>query len=318
MSVMRLIEDTGLIPVVSVAPEKAVDLGRALKAGGVPIMEITFRREGAEKAIENVAKELPKVAVGAGTVLTVKQAEMAVDAGARFIVAPGYDPDIVEFCLKKGVDVVPGVSTASEITTAMKAGLKVLKLFPAESIGGVKTLKDFAGPFQSIRFITTGGMNLENLGEYTRQKNVLAVGGSFMAPSALISAGDFEGITALTKTAVKEMFGFKLIHMGINAKDKDQAREWAMLMNALFDFPANETAISYFASTDIEIMSGGGRGENGHIGIGTNCLKRALTWLEEKGYSPNLETARYDASGRMTFIYLDKDICGFAVHINQR
>ncbi|MBP3941767.1 MAG: bifunctional 4-hydroxy-2-oxoglutarate aldolase/2-dehydro-3-deoxy-phosphogluconate aldolase [Christensenellaceae bacterium] len=316
--VLKTLGDVGIVPVIAVSEDKAVDLGRAMIAGGIPVMEITFRKEGAERAIAKVAKELPEILVGAGTVLTLEQAKLAIDAGAKFIVSPGYDPEIVAYCKEAGVVVAPGCSTPSEINEAMKAGLEVVKFFSAEASGGIGALKDFSGPFASMKFIPAGGMTMENIGEYAKQKNVLAVAGDFMVPTSLIEAGDFAAITELCKATVNAMFGFKLLHIGINAENKEESKEWAMLLQALFGFKANETAISYFASSDIEIMSGGGRGKNGHIGVGTNCIYRAMKYFEDRGYAMCMETARYDASGKINFIYIEKDICGFAFHLNQR
>ncbi len=317
-NILRTINKAGIIPVVAVSPDKAVELGKALMSGGLPIMEIAFRKEGAVKAIENVTKELPEVTVGAGTVLTVEQATDAINAGAKFIVAPGYDEEIVELCKRAGVTVIPGCSTPSEINRAIKAGLETVKFFSAEGSGGTGALNDFRGAFANTKFIPAGGITLENIGEYIKQKNVLAVATDIMAPVSLIEAGDFSAITALTRSVINAMFGFKFIHMGINAENKEESAEWARLLEALFGFPANETAISYFSSKDIEIMSGGGRGKHGHVGVGTNCIYRAMDYFKDRGYEMNMNTARYDKEGDINFIYIDQDICGFAFHLNQR
>lgn len=193
----------GVVPVVTIErSEDAVELGRALMAGGLPCAEITFRTAAAEEAIRQISSSLPHVIVGAGTVLSVDQANMAVSAGARFIVSPGFNPKVVDWCLEHEVPVTPGVVTPTEIDMALDKGLDILKFFPAEAIGGVAMLKAIAAPYIGVRFIPTGGISPQNLGEYLKLPMVHACGGSWLAPAKLISAGAFDEITHLTEEAV--------------------------------------------------------------------------------------------------------------------
>ncbi len=192
--VLGAIGQVGLVPVIKIdRVEDAVPLAEALAGGGLPVAEITFRTAAARDAIRDIATRLPNMLVGAGTVMTLEQAEQAVDAGARFVVSPGFDPAIVDWCLARDIAVTPGAATPTEVMMARAKGLKVLKFFPAEELGGVRMLKAFSGPFGGLKFVPTGGISAANAGDYLRLPNVLAVGGSWMASAALIAAGRFDG-----------------------------------------------------------------------------------------------------------------------------
>jgi len=195
----------GVVPVVAI--ETAADapaLGRALLAGGLPCAEITFRTPAAAEAIRLMGEAAPELLLGAGTVLTPAQVETAVNAGARFIVTPGFDAAVVDACQAMDVPVIPGVMTPTEINMALNRGLSVLKFFPAEAAGGVATLKAISGPYGDVRFIPTGRISPQNLAEYLRQPFVLACGGSWLVKKALIAAQEFEAITNLA-AAVRQV-----------------------------------------------------------------------------------------------------------------
>jgi len=193
----------GVVPVVKIErSEDAVELGRALLAGGLPCAEITFRTEAAEEAIRQISLSLPEIIVGAGTVLSVDQAARAVSAGARFIVSPGFNPKVVDWCLEHEVPVTPGVATPTEIDMALEKGLEILKFFPAEALGGVRMLKALAAPYGGVKFIPTGGINQDNLADYLAQPSVHCCGGSWLVKANLISASRFDEITQLTRDAI--------------------------------------------------------------------------------------------------------------------
>jgi 2-dehydro-3-deoxyphosphogluconate aldolase/(4S)-4-hydroxy-2-oxoglutarate aldolase len=193
----------GVVPVVAIErSEDAVELGRALLAGGLPCAEITFRTAAAEEAIRQISSSLPEVTVGAGTVLSVDQAERAVSAGAQFIVSPGFNQKVVDWCLKNEIPVTPGVLTPTEIDMALDRELKILKFFPAEAMGGIATLKAIAAPYRGVKFIPTGGINQNNLADYLAQPSVHCCGGSWLVKANLISAGRFDEITQLTQDAM--------------------------------------------------------------------------------------------------------------------
>ncbi len=203
MSVGDHLRACGVIPVVAISrAQDAPALAGALAAGGLPCVEITFRTPAANDAIERVRAALPDLLVGAGTVLSREQAERAIDAGARFIVTPGFQADVVETSLGRGIPVFPGVMTPTEIMRALDAGLTDLKLFPAGSVGGVAHLRALAAPFPMVRFIPTGGIGPSNLADYLAEPSVLAVGGSWMVRPELLDAGDWDAVrTAAAEAA---------------------------------------------------------------------------------------------------------------------
>jgi 2-dehydro-3-deoxyphosphogluconate aldolase/(4S)-4-hydroxy-2-oxoglutarate aldolase len=191
-----------LIPVVAIQDAGHSDgLADALIAGGLPCAEITFRTAAAQDAIRNMAKR-GDMLVGAGTVLTVDQAKAAIDAGATFIAAPGFNPKVVRYCLERDIPMTPGVATPTDIEAAMEMGLEMLKFFPAEALGGINTLKAISAPYTKARFIPTGGINAGNVVQYLKHPSVVACGGSWMVTSALIADEQFDRITSLTREAV--------------------------------------------------------------------------------------------------------------------
>ena len=205
------IRKIGIVPVCVLDDAKdAAKLGEALCEGGLPCAEVTFRTAAAEETIRVMAKEFPEMLVGAGTVLTREQVDRAVDAGAKFIVAPGLNPDTVSYCIEKGIPVVPGVQTPSEIERGLSFGLNVLKFFPAEPAGGLKMIKAVAAPYTTVSFMPTGGIGAANVRDYLAYDRILACGGSWMVKKDLVSAGDFAKIKELTREAadiVKEIRG---------------------------------------------------------------------------------------------------------------
>lgn len=193
----------GVVPVVAIEDvADAPRLGRALLDGGLPCAEITFRTVAAAEAIRLLSTECPDILVGAGTVLSVDQAEQAVSSGAKFIVSPGFDAKVVDWCLANGVTITPGVMTPTEINLALNKGLDILKFFPAEAVGGVKILKAIGGPYGGVKFIPTGGISPANLADYLRLPMVHACGGSWLATKQLIAKGEFDRITQLAAEAV--------------------------------------------------------------------------------------------------------------------
>ena len=191
-----------LVPVVVLdSADSAAPLADALTAGGLPVAEVTFRTDAAEQSIKTMSKVAGMI-VGAGTVLTVEQAKRAIGAGASFIVSPGTNPPVVDYCIKQGVPITPGIATPSDIDLASGVGLKVLKFFPAEAYGGIKTLKALSAPYGHIRFIPTGGVSATNLPDYLALPSVHACGGSWMVDRKLVNAGEFAKVQSLVSEAV--------------------------------------------------------------------------------------------------------------------
>lgn len=203
-TVAEKIAELGVVPVVVLEDAKdAAPLAKALVEGGLPCAEVTFRTAAAEESIKLMTAEYPDMFVGAGTVLTIDQVDRAVAAGAKFIVSPGFDPEIVDYCLEKEIPVFPGCITPSEVAQAVKRGLKVVKFFPAEQFGGVATIKAMAAPYVGLKFMPTGGVNAKNLESYLGCDKIIACGGSWMVKGDLVKAGKFDEIKHLTAEAVK-------------------------------------------------------------------------------------------------------------------
>lgn len=315
-AVLQKLSAIGIVPVVRIDDVKdALPLANALCEGGLPCAEVTFRTAQAEEAIAIIAKERPEMLVGAGTVLTTEQVDRAVAAGAKFIVSPGLNPKIVKYCQEKGVPITPGTANASDIETAIELGLDVVKFFPAEVNGGIKAIKALAAPYVNMKFMPTGGVNAKNLNEYLSFSKIIACGGSWMVDPEMVSAGDFDGITRLTKEAVQLMLGFEVAHVGINGATAEEAekigKQFSVLLGAEYK-PGNS---SVFAGSLVEVMKGNGRGTNGHIGIRTNSVMRARYFLENNGFTIDESTVKVDANGSPTFAYLNEEIGGFAIHI---
>ena len=193
----------GVVPVVVLEnAEDAVPLAEALCTGGLPCAEVTFRTEAAEESIRRMAQAYPEMLVGAGTVLTTEQVDRAVAAGAKFIVSPGFDPEIVDYCLSKDILILPGCITPSEVAQGVKRGLKVLKFFPAEQAGGLAMIKAMAAPYTNVKFMPTGGISAKNLEEYLSFDRIAACGGSWMVKAELVDHKEYDKIAELTKEAV--------------------------------------------------------------------------------------------------------------------
>ena len=210
-SVLDQMKSIGIIPVVVLDDAKdAVALGKALVEGGLPAAEVTFRTAAAEESIRLMAENVPGLLVGAGTVLTVEQVDRAVAAGAKFIVSPGFNPEVVEHCIKIGVPITPGTQTPTEMEMALSRGITLVKFFPAEPAGGLKMIKAVAAPYVDLKFIPTGGINANNVRDYLAYDRIFACGGSWMVKKDMVAAGDFEGIKKLVAEAaaiVKEVRG---------------------------------------------------------------------------------------------------------------
>ena len=208
MTVLERLRNSIVVPVVVLEKaEDAVPTAKAMAAGGVDVMEITFRTAAAPECIKAVSETCPEVLVGAGTIVNLEQCKLAVEMGAKFIVSPGFDAEVVGWCVENNIPVCPGCVTPTEIMAALKLGLKVVKFFPANVYGGLKALKALSGPFVGLKFIPTGGVSTANIGEFWAESFIHAVGGSWVCPKADIAAGNFEKITQLCIEARKAAQG---------------------------------------------------------------------------------------------------------------
>lgn len=318
MNVSERLAASAVVPVVVLDDAKdAVATAKALLAGGVDVMEITFRTAAAADSIKAVAESCPDMLVGAGTVITLEQCKKATECGAKFIVSPGFDEEVVRWCVENGVAVTPGCVTPTEIMAAMKLGLNVVKFFPAGVYGGLSAMKALSGPFGGIKFIPTGGVNGQNIGEFIAAPFIHAVGGSWVCPKADIAAGNFDKITELCAQAKEALLGFEVAHIGINCESADASMAVCEALNRAFSLPVKAGNSSNFASTGIEVMKSMYLGRNGHIAIRTNALPAAVAELEKRGFVCDPSTAKYKGE-RMTAIYLKEEFGGFAVHLLQK
>ena len=317
MDVLKRLAQSGVVPVVVLEDAKdAVPTAKAMLAGGIDVMEITFRTAAAADSIKAVAQECPDMVVGAGTVINLEQCKLAIECGAKFIVSPGYDEETVAWCCDNGIPVTPGCVTPTEIMMALKHGLKVLKFFPANVYGGLSAIKSLAGPFGGVKFIPTGGVNAQNLAEFISSPYIHAVGGSWICPKADIAAGNFDKITALCKEARKSLLGFEVAHIGINTPDADAAMDVCKAFNDAFDFNVKQGNSSNFASTGVEVMKTMFKGANGHIAIRTNKMIPAIAEMERRGYELDMDSVK--DKNNIKAVYFKNEIGGFAVHLLQK
>lgn len=307
----------GVVPVVVLEDRKdAVPLAAALSDGGIPCAEVTLRTAAGLDAIEEMADD-GRVLVGAGSVRTLENCKDALSAGAKFIVSPGLNVKIVEHCLERDIAVLPGCVTPTEIMQAMELGLDTVKFFPAGVYGGLSAMKALSGPFPTMRFVPTGGINAANLGEYLAAPFIAAVGGSWLCAKADVAAGDFGRITRLCREARQTMLGYELAHIGINTADAAASRAVCDAFTAAFDLPVKEGGSSNFVTPAIEVMNSPYLGTSGHIAIRTNSIMRAAADLEARGCALNWESAKYK-NGRLVAVYLEREIGGFAIHLLQK
>ncbi len=208
MTVLERMANAGVVPVVVIEDaNNAVETANAMLKGGIDVMEITFRTADAPEAIKRVSENCPDMLVGAGTILNLEQCKLAISMGAKFIVSPGFDANVVKYCIDNNIAVTPGCVTPTEITAAVNMGLNVIKFFPANIYGGLNAMKNLSAPFGTVKFLPTGGVNTENIKEYLSAPFIHAVGGSWVCPKADISARNFDKITELCANARKAIIG---------------------------------------------------------------------------------------------------------------
>jgi 2-dehydro-3-deoxyphosphogluconate aldolase/(4S)-4-hydroxy-2-oxoglutarate aldolase len=317
-AIKELIFNCGIVPVVVLSNvEDAVPTARALLAGGIDVMEITLRTSAGLDSIKQVAKNCPEMLVGAGTVLTLEDCKACIDAGAKFIVSPGLNEELVKHCLSNNILPSPGCVTPTEITKAMSYGLDLLKFFPANVYGGIAALKALSGPFPYVKFIPTGGVDQENLAEFITTSNVFAVGGSWVCAKADIANHEYEKITRLASESRMTLLGFELAHVGINCEDETQALGSAAELANIFNFPVKNGDFSIYTGPDIEFIKSRYLGQHGHLAIRTNDIKRAMAYLQTRGFVFNPDAIK-SQNGKIIAAYLEREIGGFAIHLQQK
>lgn len=313
---LRKIYEAGIVPVIAIDDaEKAVPLAQALLRGGLNVAEITFRTDAAEAAMRAIIKNVPEMLVGAGTVLTREQLDRALNAGASFIVSPGFNPEIVKYAVSRNALILPGTATGGEMEQAMSFGLEAVKFFPAEQNGGVSKLKALAGPYRNLKWIPTGGISEKNLNDYLSFDRILACGGTWMVKKSLIEGERWDEIERLSRSAVRTMLDFSLMHVGINCADEMEAVQTASRLCTLFNLDFRPGNSSVFAGDAVECMKKPYLGRNGHIAVGTTSVDRAVAHLTRMGVEFDEDTCKRDASGSIKTIYLKRDFSGFAIHL---
>ncbi|MDR1559199.1 MAG: bifunctional 4-hydroxy-2-oxoglutarate aldolase/2-dehydro-3-deoxy-phosphogluconate aldolase [Clostridiales bacterium] len=202
--ILKQIGQIGIVPVIAISDvEKAVPLAKALIAGGIPCAEVTLRTGEGEECIRRIAESVPEILLGAGTVLRIEQVDRAMKAGAKFIVSPGFNPKVAQYCVDNNILIIPGCSTPSDMESAIELGLDTVKFFPAEQAGGLPYIKACAAPYTGLKFVPTGGINAGNIGKYSAYNKIAACGGSWMVSKELLEAGNFEEITRLCEEAAR-------------------------------------------------------------------------------------------------------------------
>lgn len=312
----EVIYSGGILPVVAIEKiEYAVPLATAVVAAGLPAMEVTFRTDCAVDAVKAIREAFPELLLGAGTILSCAQADVAIAAGVDFLVTPGFNPKVVSYAISKGMPIYPGVTTPAEIEEAMEMGLNVLKFFPAEMSGGVEKLKILAGPYRNVKFIPTGGIDEKNFRDYLALDNVVAVGGSFMIAKKAMAAGNFAAVKAELDRVIDVMLNFHLSHVGFNHSCEEEALGTADQLEKTFHMGYAVGNSSIFSGTkEFELMKRGGRGTHGHIAIGVTDIDRGIRFLQNRGVAVNMDTLVVKG-GKKIAIYLAEEIAGFAYHL---
>lgn len=314
--ISKKIHDIGIVPVIALeSVEDAAPLARALCNGGLPVAEVTYRTAAAHDAMIEMRKACPDMIIGAGTVLTKEQVDSAIDAGAEFIVSPGTNPETIRYCQEKNIPIFPGTANGADIETAMSFGLKVVKFFPAEPLGGLKMIKALSAPYNTMKFMPTGGVNEGNLNSYLNEPVILACGGTWMIDKKAIADKDFDKIEELTRGAVQKMLGIHIKHIGVN-EENGNGLELAKQFAKFFGGTVRETSKGWFGSELVEVMNEGKKkGTHGHIAVGVNNVDRAKRYFESQGYAFDEDSATFDEKGNMKFIYFKDEIGGFAIHL---
>jgi len=316
--VLAQIEKIGIVPVIRIDDvEHAVPLAKALAAGGIPCAEITFRTAHGVEAIRRITAQCPDVLTGAGTVTSTQQVDQAIDAGAKFVVSPGFNPKVVRYCLDKGMPITPGCSTTSDLEQALEFGLEAVKFFPAEQSGGLDYIKAVSAPYNTLRFMPTGGISAGNIAKYLAFDKIIACGGSWMVKPELLQTGKFDEVTRLCKEALGAVLGFSLAHVGLHAENREEALRAAKLFEAMFGFKSKEGDRAVFAGTYVEVTKAPEMGKHGHIAIATASVLRARAFLERQGFAFREDTLELDKNGNPTAIYLQDEILGFAIHLQK-
>lgn len=282
--IVKRIGALALIPVVTIEKlEDALPLANALCKGGLPVAEVTFRTTCAKDAIAEIVKAYPQMLVGAGTVLTNKQVDEAIEAGAQFVVSPGLNPEVVKYAIDKGILIIPGCANPSDIEIALRLGLNFVKFFPAEAAGGLPMIKAMGAPYTSVKFMPTGGINETNIGQYLQYDKILACGGSWMVDKEMMSQGRFDKIKKATQKAVQTMLDLTFEHVN-KLKIEDRNSE--------------QSVVDYVLAKEINWIDEMPQGSNEYVTYSTPYLDRVINYLSAVGVVFDEASKRYNEKGK--------------------
>lgn len=317
-NILKQISEIGMIPVLTIdKKERALPLAKALSKGGLPLMEVMLRSEDALACIEIIAKELPDFIIGAGTVLTVDLAKKAIDAGAMFLVAPGFNPEVVRYALERNIPIVPGTVTPTEVEAARALGVHTLKFFPAVQQGGLDTMKLLSGSYPDVRWVPTGDMTRDLVKEYLPFCKVAATGGDFMLKYDDIHSDNYEKITADVEETILEYLDLRIDHFGFNSSGSVEANALAAKLGDVFHLGIDHHAHSTFAGKLFEVCHEPVAESLAHIGIGSRDALRAYHYLKRCGIEFDESSLKFKEDGRLYKAYLRERIGGFAFHLFQ-
>ena len=314
--VLEQIGSLAIVPTVAIDdPSDAPALMRALTDGGLPIAEFMFGTSAAADAIRAARAAAPEALVGAGNITTSQEVDVAIDAGARFIVSPGLDEAVVNRVRDRGAAALPGCESTADLARARELGLEAVAFLAAEAFGGIVALRALSAPFEEMRFLPTGGINAGSLDRYLAFPQVLAVGGSWMVRPELVRARDWHAITTLTRSAVLATHRFSLAHVGLSTSDASEAEVVARRFSSMFGFDVKVGTSSVFAGPNIEVVKGRSRGQFGHLAIRTASIPRAVAYLAQMGIAVDPASEKLGSDGSVKAVYLADEIAGLAVHL---
>lgn len=310
-SIFELIKKVGIVPVVKIEnPDYALDLSHALCEGGIPIIEITFRTDKAYDAMKNISSKNKNIIIGAGTVLNTDQVDKALDAGAKFIVSPGFNEKVVGYCVKKNVPIVPGCITPSEIEKALEMGINILKFFPAASSGGIGMIKDLSAPYSNILFMPTGGVSLDNMNEYLSSDKVIACGGTFIAKEDLIKSKDFDKIKELAQKTVSRILDLNISHVGSYEDNDNSIKSFSDIFSNIYESIDDSLIIKNI----FEVRKTKEK-NNKFIAFSTISVERTIYHLENRKVEFDFASIKKDKNDNIIYISLKNKISDFEINL---
>ncbi len=309
--IIKRLELCGIIPLIKIDDIKsALPLMGALTAANIDVVEITFRTSVAKDVLKLISSKCPSILVGAGTIISLEQVNEAFHAGAKYIVTPSFNPKVVDRCIELGIPVFPGCSNPTDIEQAFEKGLRVVKFFPSELLGGVEMLKALSGPYPFMKFIPTGGINADNLNSYLNFNRVLCCGGTYVVNENLLKQGKFEEITRSASEAVRRMLDISLDHVAINSDKKcgtELLKTFSKLMGHIY-LPTDDRV------GGIEVVKENHNGNIGHIAFSSPNLERCLYYLEHRGFTMDSGTIVKE-NGKISRVHLAGDNAGFTIQL---